>query len=181
MKKNVGKSNILKEDLKNNQKLITDEIVNYYKNGHTIDDIIEVEEIPQDILYEWFEFSDFGKDSGYLFVGYLFEDDDNWSYSNPINKVKFNSKTLDELKAKINENNEILLIFNQELADESEKRDLIIYQNIIDEKINYLKDSEYDGKSDILYDLKEFADKFNKSQSIAFVICLSQIIICLFI
>lgn len=162
--KNVGKSNILKEDLKINQKLITDEIVNYYKNGHTIDDIIEVEEIPQNILDEWFEFGDFGKESGYLFVGYIFEEDNNWSYSNPINKVKFNSKTLDELKAKINENNEILLIFNQELADESEKRDLIIYQNIIDEKIDYLKDSEYDGKSDILYDLKEFADKFNKSQ-----------------
>lgn len=162
--RSIGKSNILKEDLKIHQNLLIDEIVNCYKNGYTIEDIIENEEISQDILDEWFEFSDFGKDSGYLFVGYLFEDDDNWSYSNPINKVKFNSKTLDELKAKINENNEILLIFNQELADESEKRDLIIYQNIIDEKINYLKDSEYDGKSDILNYLKEFVDKFNKLQ-----------------
>ena len=162
--KSIDKSNSLKEDLKIHQELIIDEIANYYTNDYTIEDIIENEEIPQDILDEWFKFGDFGKDSGYLFVEYLFEDDDNWSYSNPINKVKFNSKTLNELKSEINENNEILLIFNQELADESEKRDLIICQNIIDENINHLKDSEYNDKGDVLNDLKGFADKFNKSQ-----------------
>lgn len=159
-----GKSDILKEDLKIHQKLITDEIVNYYKKSYTIEDIIEIEEIPQAILDQWFKRGDFGKDSGYLFVQYISEDENNWLYSNPINEVKFNSKTLDELKSKINKNNETLLIFNQELAKKSEKRDLVICQNIIDEKIDYLKDSEYNDKDEVLNDLKNFADKFNKSQ-----------------
>ena len=141
-------------------------IVDYYKKGYTIEDIIKFENLNQDIINNWFEVIDFGENSGYLFVEFIEDGKYNWKYSNPINKVKFNSVTLDDLFKKIKAKNEILLVFDDDLAKKSQKRDLVYYKDFIDDKLSELERLSfgYTTAKSLLGDLKPFSDKFSQDQ-----------------
>ncbi|MBE6507901.1 MAG: hypothetical protein E7Z77_00655 [Methanobrevibacter sp.] len=146
------------------KKEIINIILNYYKNGKTIEDIIKLENISKDIYENWFSLSNFGKNTGYLFIEEVEDDEYYWIYSNPINEISFNSKYLEELKFKIKENNEILYIFNYDLAKESDKRNLKIHQKTIMNKLNTLELSNPKFPKEIFNYLSEYGDKFNENQ-----------------
>ena len=135
---------IFKSKIQYHKQEILDIIVDYYNHNITIDEIIVKENIPSAIYEKWFEISDFGKNTGYLFVKNISYDGMYWCYSNPINKVIFNSTTLNELKEQIIDNDEILLKFDDDLIIQSENRDVLICQGIIDEKLWNLNDFEKD-------------------------------------
>ena len=156
---------VFKSKIQYHKQEILDIIVDYYNHNITIDEIIVKENIPSAIYEKWFEISDFGKNTGYLFVKNISYEGMYWCYSNPINEVILNATTLDELKEQIIDNDEILLKFDDDLIIQSEKRDVLICQGIIDEKSWNLNDFENDV-DDIFNTLKQYFDKFTKEQLI---------------
>ena len=73
-----------KSEIKNCQNQIVDIILDYYKNGIYIDDIIKLEDIHSNTSERWLNLSNFGKNTGYLFIDNIEEEEYNWIYSNPI-------------------------------------------------------------------------------------------------
>ena len=60
-------------------------LLDYYKEGHDIEDIFKIEDVSQDIQDTWLNKCNFGKTSGLLFVDEIENDDvNNWRYYNPI-------------------------------------------------------------------------------------------------
>ena len=153
-----------KLQIDNCKKQIVEIIFEYYKNGITIEDIITLENIPPEISKNWLNFSNFGDNTGYLFIDEINEDELNWVYSNPINEVRFKSNTLENLKKLIIDNgNEVFYIFNNDLADKSNKKDLAVCQESIDLKLNTLESSISDYYSIFNYFVNN-ADKFSNDQ-----------------
>ena len=72
------------KELKLSQKKLIAVIADYYEKGYEIAEIHEKEKIASDIVEGWLELSDFGINSGYLFVEWINEENANWKYSNPI-------------------------------------------------------------------------------------------------
>ena len=139
-------------------------IVEYYNKGKTIDDIIEIEEISSDIYEKWFEFGNFGKNTGYLFVDFDKNKENKWSYSNPINEVKFSSANLNDLKDKIIKKDEVLLIFNENLAEKTNDFDLEVYRKQMNNQLRDLNDSNIENVREIFIDLKKYIGIFNEAQ-----------------
>ena len=142
---------------------ILDIIIEYYENDITINEIIEIENIEDDIYNKWFSLSDFGKNTGYLFVEFLNEDKYNWRYSNPINEVSFKSITLNDLFEKIKDHDELILVFDDDLSKNTLYNDLILSQKFIDENLVSLSNFNNDYV-DIFINLKNNAGKFKESQ-----------------
>ncbi len=138
-------------------------LLDYYKEGHDIEDIFKIEDVSQDIQDTWLNKCNFGKTSGLLFVDEIENDDvNNWRYYNPIFDIEYKSRTLDDLEYQIKSHDEVYFIFNDDLINNSQNRDLKLYQTKIDEYLTDLKDCE--DASDIFDNLKEYKDKFSKKQ-----------------
>ena len=165
-KKTFNKISEYTKELKLSQKKLVAIIADYYKKGHEIGYIIEKEKIASDIADEWTGLSDFGINSGYLFVELVDEENVNWKYSNPVSGISFNTFTFDELKNKVNDNGEELFIFNHDLADKSDERDLEICRKIIDKKLCELDSLRfgYTKAKELLADMGPYADKFSGLQ-----------------
>lgn len=143
---------------------IYDLIVEYYKNGHMIDEIIEIENIPKSITDEWFKLSNFGKNTGYLFIDELKDNEYNWKYCNPIKEIELYSKRLDDLKSEIEDAGELVLIFDSDLVNKIRNKELKFYQSAIDKEIEKLNDSHFSQLREIFKNLIEYADKFSDNQ-----------------
>jgi len=84
-----------------------------------------LKEVPQNIRDEWINSSNFGKDTGYLFVNPINKsNENNWEYYNPITGVKIEVKSISNLKLKINRYHENLIVFDDKLAKKSINRDI---------------------------------------------------------
>lgn len=153
-----------KSEIESCKKELVNVIMDYYKKGNDIHDIIEMENISQSVYQNWLDLTDFGEKTGYLFVEEIEDGFYKWHYSNPITGIEFDSLTLDELKTKLDKNNEVLFIFNNDLANESYDKDLKIFEKVINTKLDNLKDFECDSISDSFNYLVINADKFNKKQ-----------------
>ena len=152
--------------LKVSKHKLLDLIVDYYNKGHELEDIFQIEDVPQNIQDELLDKSNFGKNTGFLFVDEIDNDKDySWRYYNPIYDIEYKSKTLDDLEYQINSHQEVYLIFNNDLANKSRNRDLELYQIKIDKYITDLKDCE--DIADVFENLKEYKDKFSEKQIIA--------------
>ena len=151
-------------DIKSCKKEIVDIIVDYYKKGNTIEDIIRIENISSEISNKWLSLSNFGEETGFLFVDPIEDEKYNWKYSNPISEIQLYSFTIDELKSKINDNDEVYLIFDDNLANDSLNKDLNIYKKIINNRLDELKDFNPLTASNIFNYLRIYAGKFNKDQ-----------------
>lgn len=162
--KTVGSVPKFKSEIEIRQKQIVNIIMEYYKDGIFIEDIIKLESIPPSISENWFDLSNFGNDSGYLFVDAIDEDEYKWIYSNPITEIQFKSKTLEDLMKDIGSANEILLIFDKKLAEKSNKRDLAMYHDAIDLRLTDLESYEISNASDDFNYMKEHAEKFDGYQ-----------------
>ena len=115
----------LESQIKSCKQKITNIIINYYKKGKRIDEILEIEEVPQNIRDEWINSSNFGKDTGYLFVNPVNKsNENNWEYYNPVTGVKVEGKSISNLKLKINRYHENLIAFDDKLAKKSINRDI---------------------------------------------------------
>lgn len=154
---------IYKKDILSNQKKILNIIIKYYKQGFTIEEIIKKEDVLPHISDSWFDFSDFGKNTGYLFVENIDDGDKYWRYSNPIFLKEFSCQYFDELKQKIKDEKEVFLLFDEELANNTENRDIFICQHLIDKNLDCLNDFSGDFKK-IFNNLKIHSNKFKKSQ-----------------
>lgn len=153
-----------KSEIKNCQNQIVDIILDYYKNGIYIDDIIKLEDIHSNTSERWLNLSNFGKNTGYLFIDNIEEEEYNWIYSNPITEIQFKSKTLEELIIDIKTKNEILFIFDNQLADNSNNKDLTLYHKAIDSKLTDLENYEISNANDDFDYLKMYAEKFDGYQ-----------------
>lgn len=67
----------LKSEIKAHQKKITQIIIDCYKDGLRINEIFEKENVPSDIRDNWLSSSNFGKNTGYLFVDLIKNDKKN--------------------------------------------------------------------------------------------------------
>lgn len=153
-------------ELKVSKHKLLDLIVDYYNKGHELEDIFQIEDVSQNIQDELLDKSNFGKNTGFLFVDEIDNDEDySWRYYNPIYDIEYKSKTLDDLEYQINSHQEVYLIFNNNLANKSRNRDLELYQIKIDKYIGDLKDCE--NIADVFENLKEYKDKFSEKQIIA--------------
>ena len=124
-KMNKDYSYNLKQQVKSLKREITNIIIEYYRNGKIINEIFEIEKIPSDIQEKWIKSSNFGKNSGYLFVDFIENDgENNWKYYNPITEVNLKSKNLTKLESKLDGYNEILFAFDENLAKQSKNRDV---------------------------------------------------------
>lgn len=148
------------------QKQISDMIFDYYKKGILIDEIFEIEDVSKSIQNELMKSSNFGKNTGYLFVDELGGEADNWIYFNPIRDIKITADTLKDLKYNIVKSGDSFLGFDSLLIEKTDKKDLIICQKLIDEKIGCLHE-DYHVKTETITFLKKYADKFTKPQIIA--------------
>lgn len=152
-------------EIKACQREISYNITEYYKNNHTINDIFEIENTPKDIQEKLLMESNFGLNTGYLFVDETEEDEYNWEYRNPFLNFKIISSTLDDLESKLRKKREQLIEFDEELAKKSKNRDSIIYQKKINEYLNDLNISYYSYSTlPVFKNLKKFANKFNEEQ-----------------
>ena len=148
------------------KKEIVNVIKDYYKKGNDIHEIIKIENIPQSVSNNWLSLSNFGENSGYLFVDFIDGEKHKWNYSNPITEIDFCSSTLDGLKTQIKKNDEVLFIFDNDLANESNNKDLKIYSEIINRKLDNLKDFTFSNAQEVFRYLNINASKFNKEQVI---------------
>ena len=153
-----------KSEIKNCQNQIVDIILDYYKKGIYIDDIIKLENIPSDISEKWLKLSNFGKNTGYLFVDDIEEDEYDWIYSNPITEIQLKSKTLEDLVNDIKSENEILFIFDKQLADNANNKDLTRYHKAIDSKLNDLESYDISNEYEVFDFFKIYAEKFDGYQ-----------------
>ena len=157
-----GQTYDYESDLKVSKHKLLNLLVDYYEKGHNIEDIFQMEDISQNIKEDLLNKCNFGKATGFLFVDGIEDDDYNWRYYNPIYDIEYKSRTLDDLEHEIKSHDEVFLIFDKTLADESRNRDLELYQTKIDEYISDLKDCE--DVADIFENLKEYKDKFSEKQ-----------------
>ena len=148
------------------KKEIVNVIKDYYKKGKDIHEIIKIENIPQSVSNNWLSLSNFGENSGYLFVDFIDGEKHKWHYSNPITEIDLCSSTLDGLKTQIKKNDEVLFIFDNYLANESNNKDLKIYSEIINRKLDNLKDFTFSNAQEVFRYLNINASKFNKEQVI---------------
>ena len=155
-----------KLQIKECQKQISDIIFDYYKNGTLIDEIFEIEDVSKSIQNELMDLSNFGKNTGYLFVDELRGEQNNWIYFNPIRDIKITEDTLKDLKYSIIKSGDSFLGFDSLLIEKTDKKDLIICQKLISEKINNLHDEYYVKTDETITFLKKYADKFTKPQII---------------
>lgn len=142
-------------------------ILNYYENGNNIDDIFKIENVSTNIQDMWLNKCNFGKNTGFLFVDEIENDEEYyWRYYNPIFDIEYKSKTFDDLKNQIKSNNEVYLIFDNNLATKSKNRDLELYQITIDEKLDKLDKIIFGFRNArlILEDLCNYEDKFSTVQ-----------------
>ena len=115
----------LESQIKACKQKITSIIINYYKKGKRIDEILEIEGVPQNIRDEWINSSNFGKDTGYLFVNPTNKsNENNWEYFNPITGVKVEGKSISNLKLKVNRYHENLIAFDDRLTKKSINKDI---------------------------------------------------------
>ena len=153
-------------EIKVSRHKLLDLIVDYYTNGHDIEDIFQIEDVSQNIQDELLNNCNFGKTTGFLFVDEIDNDEDNnWRYYNPIYNIEYKSKTIDDLEYQIKSHDEVFLIFDNDLVDKSRNKDLKLYQINIDKTITNLKDC--DDISHAFKNLKEYNDKFSEKQIIA--------------
>jgi len=153
-----------KSEIEYCKKEIVNVIIEYYKKGNDIHDIIKLENIPQSVSNNWLSLSNFGENSGYLFVDFIDGEKHKWHYSNPITEFGFYSSTLDGLKTQIKKSDGVLFVFDNNLANESKNKDLKIYAKIINRKLDNLKDFKFHNAQEIFSYLKINANKFNKEQ-----------------
>ena len=141
-------------------------ILDYYEKGQNIEDILKIEDVPQDIQDEWLNKCNFGKTTGFLFVDEIDDEDYYWRYYNPIFDIEYKSRTFDELKNQIILHNEVYLIFNNDLANKSKNRDSKLYQYEINKKLDKLDKITFSYRNAriILEDLSNYADKFSNEQ-----------------
>ena len=138
-------------------------LVDYFKNGYSLEDIFQMDNIHQNIQEEWLSKCNFGKTTGILFIDELDNDKNyNWRYCNPILEIEYESKTLDDLKYQIKSYNEVFLILDNTLANESHEKDLKLSQTKIDAHILDLKSC--DEASDIFKSLEIYKNRFSKTQ-----------------
>ena len=116
-------------------------INNYYKNNYTIEDIFKKEDVPGYIQDQWYSKTDFGANTGYLYVEEIYKKGYYWKYYNPFIDLEQSFITLNALKDTIKLHGEELIQFDSELAEESQKRDSSIKNNI--EKRGHIYPSDY--------------------------------------
>ena len=162
--KNFDYKKQYKSDIENCKKEIIYIILDYYKKGIYIEDIIKLENISENISSKWLEISDFGEYTGFLFVEEKGNNCPCWYYANPITGIKISSPNLDKLIIQIYEKNEELLIFNEDLANKSYEKDLKDYQIEINNKLDNLRVYKEGDVSDSFNYLRMNANKFNKDQ-----------------
>lgn len=138
-------------------------LINYFKNGYSLDDIFQKDDVPQNIQEEWLSKCNFGKTTGILFVDELDNDKEhNWRYFNPILEIEYKSKTLDDLEYQITSYKDVLLILNKNLANEAHEKDFKLSQTKINAHIIDLKSC--DDASDIFKSLEIYKNRFTKTQ-----------------
>ena len=160
-----GQAYDYESDLKVSKRKLLNLLVDYYEKGNNIEDIFQIEDVSQNIQDELLNKCNFGKTTGYLFIDELNDEDYNWIYYNPIYNIEYKSRTLDDLEYQIKSHDEVFLIFNNDLATNSQNRDLKLYQTKIDEYISDLKDCE--DIADVFENLKKYKDKFSENQIMA--------------
>ena len=161
-----GKRDEYKSEIKVLKYELLNLIVEYHEKGHDIEDIFQIENVSQYIQDEWLNKCNFGKTTGFLFVDEINDENEyNWRYFNPIFDIEYKSKNLEDLEHQITSDEEVFLIFNNNLANKSKNRELKLYQIKIDAYISELNDCE--DISNILNSLKEFGDKFNEKEIIS--------------
>ena len=157
-----GQAYEYESNLKVSKHKLLDILIDYYNKGHDIEDIFQIEDVSQNIQEDLLNKCNFGKATGFLFVDEIDDENYNWRYYNPIYDIEYKSRTLDDLEYQIKSHDEVFLIFDNTLADESRNRDLELYQTKIDEYLSDLRDCE--DVEDIFENLKEYKDKFSKKQ-----------------
>lgn len=161
----------LESQIKSCKQKITNIIINYYKKGKEINEILEIEDVPQNIRDEWINASNFGKNTGYLFVNLINKNENNWEYFNPITGVKLEAKNISNLKLKVERYHENLIAFDDKLAKKSINRDIrrnpVVNYGWNDPKFdkvkekNTSKNKKTDSKKDII--LKNMSSKSKKN------------------
>ena len=152
------------KDIKAFKKELVYIILDYYQKGIYIQDIIKLENISQNITSKWLNISDFGNNTGFLFVMDKGNQSPCWYYANPITDIKVSSNNLNDLQIKIKEKNEELTIFNEDLANKSYAKDIKYSQIEINNKLEILKYDQYTNHSEIFTYFKNNYYKFNKKQ-----------------
>ena len=153
-----------KSQLTDCKKQISDIIFDYYKNGKVIEDIFKIEEVSYNIQHELLKSSNFGKNTGYLFVDEIDEGSDNWAYFNPVRDIEITSKTLKDLKYAIIKSGDDFLGFDSVLAERTHEKDLLICQGLIREAIDRLNDDYFYNNHEAINVLKRYANKFTEDQ-----------------
>lgn len=138
--RDVNSSNVmLKVEKKKCLIACNDIINNYYKNNNTIEDIFIKEDIPQDIQDQWFSKTDFGANTGYLYVEEINDYSEyHWKYYNPFTDERISSKNLAVLESMAELKGEKLIQFDSELVEKSQKRDLDIKERLQKSHDNYI-------------------------------------------
>ena len=152
-------------DIKIRQNKIYEIILDYYNKGVYIEEIFDAEKIPKKVQKEWLSLSNFGKNTGFIFVDEVNDNESyNWEYYNPITNLELYAFTLSGLKSKLVENNDKFTRFDKKLVKKANERDLKIYQGIIDENLKCLNDSNNYDTDEIFQKLKKYGNKFSESQ-----------------
>lgn len=112
-----------KSEIKTCKLKITKLINDYYGKGIFFEEILNIEEVPQDTREDWLKSTGFGQYTGYLFVDAISHEGNYWRYYNPITGRKLYSNKLNALKVKIINNGEELYEFDDKLVDKSKIRD----------------------------------------------------------
>lgn len=158
----------LKYELNSCKNEIIKIIIDYYKKGKTIDEIIKIENISEEISNDWLNFSNLGNETGYIFIYEINDDGYLWIYSNPITKIQYEYRNLDDLILEIKYNHETLFIYDENLAKQSRSKDLIILQKKINSNLRDLDNNNFKNAEDLFNLLKDDAEKFNEDQILYF-------------
>ena len=133
-------------EIKRCNEKINEIIVDYYKNNITIKDIFLKENISPNIQEEWLEKSNFGVDTGILYVdkineskffsswGYYNRKNYSWRYYNPFLEIKLKAETLKSLKNIIESQGQKFIVFNEILFKTYENLELKKSQSSMENK-----------------------------------------------
>lgn len=163
--RDVNSSNVmLKVEKKKCLIACNDIINNYYKNNNTIEDIFKKEDIPGYIQDQWYSKTDFGANTGYLYVEEISKDGSYWRYYNPFTDEGISSQNLAVLESMAELKGEKLIQFDSELAEKSQKRDLDIKERLERRKSSYRPESVYEYRPPIRpkIDVDEKLDELEK-------------------
>ena len=149
-------------EIKLSKQKLLDLLINYYEKGKCIEDIFQIENVSQNIQDDLLNKSNFGKNTGFLFIDRIDDENHNWRYYNPIFDIEYKSKTIDDLEYQIKSHDEVFLIFDKTIADKYRNIDLKLCQVRIDEYISDLKNHK--AINDIFKNLKKIKDKFSEKQ-----------------